>query len=246
MAWVEAVFRGQKVFARADAAGKLVSEGGRVEIRYKRNDGRAYRAATRNLLIPEGALPFPEDHCGPAEVAAAPTGKATSLGPGRIGPGRSSVHAVDQQGRWIAYTDGACTGNPGPAGAGFVIILPDGKIWEGFESLGMGTNNIAELMAVLRALEAVTRGKALVVHTDSKYAIGVLTAGWKAKANQDLIARIRGLLERRPEVSFVYVPGHAGVPMNERADELAREAVRTGSSRPLPSIPAEGVVNTAP
>lgn len=142
--------------------------------------------------------------------------------------------------KWIAYTDGACTGNPGPAGAGFIVIAPDGKIREGFENLGVGTNNIAELTGVLRAVEGVPNdGVPLVVHTDSKYAIGVLTKGWKAKANQELIAKIKRALSLRPNVSMVYVPGHAGVPLNERADELAREAVRTGRSRPLPAAAAE-------
>ncbi len=71
--------------------------------------------------------------------------------------------------------------------------------------------------------------------TDSKYAIGVLTKGWKAKVNQELIARTRQVLAGR-SLKLVYVPGHSGVPMNERADELAREAVRTGTSKPLPTL----------
>ena len=67
-------------------------------------------------------------------------------------------------------------------------------------------------------------------------AIGVLTKGWKAKVNQELIARTRKVLAGRA-LSVLYVPGHAGVAMNERADELAREAVRTGQSQPLPKLP---------
>jgi ribonuclease HI len=74
------------------------------------------------------------------------------------------------------------------------------------------------------------------VHTDSQYAIGVLTKGWKAKANQALIAGVKVALAKRSAWRLVYVPGHAGVPLNERADELAREAVRTRSSR-LPARP---------
>jgi ribonuclease HI len=71
VAWTEAMLRGQKVFARASEDGRLLSEGGRVEIRYKQNDGRAYRAAAGNLTLLPGAQLFPDTHC--AEAAAAPT-----------------------------------------------------------------------------------------------------------------------------------------------------------------------------
>jgi ribonuclease HI len=121
-----------------------------------------------------------------------------------------------------------------------VLVGPDGTIAEGFEYLGEGTNNIAELTGVLRAAEIVPDGAAAVVHTDSQYAIGVLTKGWKAKANKELIASVKVVLARRQASGqswrIVYVPGHAGVPLNERADELAREAVRTRTSR-LPAKP---------
>lgn len=110
---------------------------------------------------------------------------------------------------------------------------------EGFEYLGRSTNNVAELTAVLRGAECIPAdAESAEVVTDSKYAIGVLTKGWKAKANQDLILRIRRVLDGR-RIRLVYVPGHAGVPMNERADELAREAVRTGTSKPLPRLALE-------
>ena len=76
------------------------------------------------------------------------------------------------------------------------------------------------------------------IRTDSGYSIGVLQKGWKAKANPDLIATIRKELAKRPKVRLVYVPGHAGVDLNERADELAREAIKTRSSKPMsPATP---------
>jgi ribonuclease HI len=160
-----------------------------------------------------------------AEKAADKTAKAVAAVP------KPSARA------WVAYTDGACSGNPGPAGSGFVVIAPDGKIAEGYEHLGTSTNNVAELTGILRALEAVPKGvPELVIHTDSKYAIGVLSKGWKAKVNQELIAATKRAVAARTgageRVTFVYVPAHAGVPINERADELAREAIRTGGSKP--------------
>jgi ribonuclease HI len=64
------------------------------------------------------------------------------------------------------------------------------------------------------------------MHTDSKYAIGVLSMGWKAKANQELVQRAKQALSRLADVELIHVPGHAGVPLNERADALAVQAVR--------------------
>ena len=125
------------------------------------------------------------------------------------------------------WTDGACSGNPGPMGIG-IVAVDGGKRREHGEYLGVGTNNIAELTAIDRALDlagdqAGTRH--VRVYTDSAYSIGVLSKGWKAKANQELIARMRRRLATLPNVEFVKVSGHAGVPENERCDELARDAI---------------------
>ncbi|RMH44471.1 MAG: ribonuclease HI [Deltaproteobacteria bacterium] len=129
----------------------------------------------------------------------------------------------------VVYTDGACTGNPGPAGLGVVIRDGDDRR-ELSEYLGDATNNIAELTAILRALETLadTAGatdRPVHLHTDSSYSIGVLTKNWKAKANQELIARIKRVAQAFRHLQFVKVKGHAGVPDNERADELARAAI---------------------
>ncbi len=102
------------------------------------------------------------------------------------------------------------------------------------EYLGIGTNNIAELTAIERGRRcwpaAAATDKRLRVYTDSSYAIGVLSKGWKAKANQELIARLKRQLAPL-DVEFVKVAGHAGVPENERCDELARDADQRDASR---------------
>jgi ribonuclease HI len=79
---------------------------------------------------------------------------------------------------------------------------------------------------VLRALDEVEAGKPLMIHTDSQYTIGVVQKGWKAKANVALVAEVKARLRAREATRLVYVPGHAGVILNERADALAREAVQ--------------------
>jgi ribonuclease HI len=112
-------------------------------------------------------------------------------------------------------------------------VSPAGKTHEGLEYLGMATNNVAELTAILRAVEWLPQGAgAAVVHTDSQYAIGVLQKGWKAKANGELVAKAKLAVTER-QARLVYVPGHAGVPLNERADALAREAIATRGKRAI-------------
>jgi ribonuclease HI len=219
MPWLRANLRGKVVFARANAAGTFDATGGRVEIRYNAHDGRMYRAGTRNLTIVDGQL-LPEDTCGPASEVAekAKGGKKASA------PAAPPLEVATAD-RIIAYTDGACSGNPGPAGLGVVVVLTTGRV-ERYEYLGQATNNVAELTAILRALEEIDRGTAAVIHTDSQYAIGVLQKGWKAKANAELIATLREELKAHRGIRLQYVKGHAGIPLNERADELARQAIR--------------------
>lgn len=127
----------------------------------------------------------------------------------------------------IAYTDGACSGNPGPAGIGVVLVCGERRR-EISTYLGEGTNNIAELTAILAALEAIKdRKREVCVVTDSSYAIGVLTKNWKLKANVELIVRMRVLIAEFAQLRFEWVKGHAGHAENERCDELARAAVES-------------------
>jgi ribonuclease HI len=235
VAWVRALLRGQKVFARADDAGALAAKGGRVEIRYKPNDGRKYEARPQNLEVIAGEV-LPDDACGAAEPvdkgdAAAAKGASPSTKRPRAGRAPDGAAPVKPaEGTVIAYADGACSGNPGPAGLGVVIVEAARRV-EISEYLGEGTNNIAELTAVLRALGEGDPTHPILIHTDSQYTIGVVQKGWKAKANAALVAELRDALARRGNARLVYVPGHAGVILNERADALAREAVTARSSR---------------
>lgn len=219
MPWIEAMLRGQPVLARAHPDGTLSADAAnRVEIRYNPNDGRAYRAAASNLVIKTGARIHADDAC--VSLPAAPESN-----PKRARGSHASGEA------WMAYTDGACSGNPGPAGSGVVVVSPDGKIHEGFEYLGEATNNVAELTGILRALEwTPEEARDLLVYTDSQYAIGVLQKGWKAKLNRELVERARLAVQTRG-AKLMYVPGHQGVSLNERADELAREAILKRTTR---------------
>jgi ribonuclease HI len=232
MPWRWMRLRNQKVLARCAADGALIDEGGRVEIRYKPNDGRAYRAAIRNLAPIAGEI-LPDDHCGEAEAPAASTkgkgnGKTKPKKNAKVASGPAPTKPED--GEVLVYADGACSGNPGPAGLGVVRIEGD-KRRDLSEFLGTGTNNIAELTAILRAAESMEdRSVPLRVYTDSTYAIGVLTKGWKAKANQELVQSVKNALAELEDVSLIHVRGHAGVELNEAADQLAVAAVQSRSS----------------
>lgn len=123
------------------------------------------------------------------------------------------------------HTDGACSGNPGPCAAAAVCRRGD-EYSEWAEFLGDGTNNIAELEAIRSALASVDdRSRPVRIYTDSRYAIGVLTKGWKARANRELIEETRALLDEFDDVELRKVEGHAGEPLNERADDLAKSAI---------------------
>ena len=138
--------------------------------------------------------------------------------------------------RVTVYTDGACSGNPGPGGWGAVLTFGDHeKELKGGEQLT--TNNRMELMAAISALETLKFPCAVDLHTDSKYlqdGISKWIHGWKRNGwrtadkkpvkNIDLWQRLDAALKQH-QVRWHWVKGHAGHSMNERADQLARDAI---------------------
>ena len=138
----------------------------------------------------------------------------------------------------IAYTDGACSGNPGPGGWGVVLQARSGlKVTKQRELNGGAaetTNNRMELTAAIQALEALTRKSRIRIVTDSvyvkdgvtKWILGWKKNGWLTSAkkpvkNEDLWKKLDAAQESH-EVSWEWIKGHAGHPENELADELAR------------------------
>lgn len=138
----------------------------------------------------------------------------------------------------IIYTDGACSGNPGPGGWGALMVARNGDAVLKERELCGGaadtTNNRMELQAAISALEALERPSKLTVITDSAYVKGGVTGwihgwkrnGWKTSArkpvkNVDLWQQLDEA-QARHDISWEWVKGHAGHPENERADELAR------------------------
>jgi ribonuclease HI len=221
--------RGEKILARVGADGAPLSgSDGRVDILYKPG-GKLYRAGARNLEVVPDARDYTDAEAAPGAAAPPKAERQGAAGRIRDGAVGAAVVATDAI---IAYTDGACSGNPGPMGVGLVLIDPKTQDRrERSEYLGEGTNNIAELVAIQRAIELAPEDRALVVHSDSSYALGLLALNWKAKANQALVTQLRALATARKELHLVKVAGHAGVADNERADELARLAVERRVTR---------------
>jgi ribonuclease HI len=127
---------------------------------------------------------------------------------------------------WIdAYSDGACSGNPGPGGWGYLINWPAG-VEEGSGGERQTTNNRMELAAAREAMAAFLRkrapGQGLRLHTDSRNVIGWLSEHWKRKANADLFPELDRLTSQLGDnLQWVWVHGHQDNPGNNRVDELA-------------------------
>jgi ribonuclease HI len=134
------------------------------------------------------------------------------------------------------YTDGACRGNPGPGGWAALLSV-DGREKEIAGAEALTTNNRMELTAVIRALESLRRPVSARVFTDSQYVRRGITewiAAWKSRGwltadrkpvkNQDLWQRLEELAAAH-RIEWRWVPGHAGVPGNERVDRLANQAI---------------------
>jgi ribonuclease HI len=138
--------------------------------------------------------------------------------------------------RVTIYTDGACSGNPGPGGWGAILSF-DGKEKELMGGEAHTTNNRMELLAAISALEALKRPCVVDLYTDSEYLRGGITGwintwkrnGWRTRdkkpvKNIDLWTRLDAALGAH-RVQWHWVKGHAGHAMNERADQLARDGI---------------------
>jgi len=156
----------------------------------------------------------------------------------------------------FAYTDGACSGNPGPGGWGVLLRATEGdKIVKERELSGGEadtTNNRMELLAAINALETLDRASTLTVVTDSAYVKngvttwihgwkrnGWRTAGKKPVKNVDLWQRLEEAAHRH-KVTWEWIKGHAGHPENERADELARAGMEPFKPQKTKSSEAGG------
>ena len=201
-------FKKNKVWLAVDGSGKPFEENGKVLIKYQLNQTHEYWVLKSNVK------PLDSDPVITQQTENNPPMAQTG----------------DREGILI-FTDGASSGNPGPSGIGVVLRSGSHKK-EISEYIGLATNNIAELKAIEAGLLAVKRTDLPVrIFTDSTYAHGVLTLGWKAKANSEMVQSIKKTMKKYKNLKIVKVKGHAGDEGNERADFLATSAVKHSSKK---------------
>lgn len=150
----------------------------------------------------------------------------------RLAELRLEAEAPTEPGTYVAHTDGACFGNPeGPGGWAAVVDVAQDQAREKrlrqpallWGHLSSTSNNRAEALGVLAALEWVPAGSALMVWSDSELTVRILQGRYKAKANPDIWAAIRQTIgDKQVSVQIDWVRGHAGDPLNELADRLSK------------------------
>jgi len=205
--WKRMRFKKNKVWLAVDHSGKPLEKNGKVLIKYQLDQTHEYWVRRSSIK------PLESD---PAEMQG--------------NEKRQPLARADDREGILIFTDGASSGNPGPAGIG--VVLRFGKHEKEIsEYIGLATNNIAELKAIEAGLLALKKTDLPVrIFTDSKYAYGVLTLGWKAKANSELVQSIKKTMKKFKNLKIVKVKGHAGDEGNERADFLATSAIKNSGA----------------
>ena len=220
-------FKKNKVWLATDRNQKPVVKDGRVLIKYQLDQDYEYWVNQKNIK-PINSIQSKTKRFGSKKSPEKSQKKLKTELKTNVEITDSSVYRDAIR----IYTDGASSGNPGPSGIGVVLCF--GKYEKEISKyIGIATNNIAELEAIRAGLLAIKNTELPVrIFTDSGYAYGVLTLGWKARKNQAIIQSIKNTLLKFNDLKFIKVKGHAGHEGNERADFLATSAIKkTGDSQ---------------
>jgi ribonuclease HI len=201
--WKRMRFKKNKVWLAIDTAGNPVEQNDKVLIKYQLDQPHEYWVRKSNIK--------------PLDTKPLKTQKSKK---------ESRADEPGGQEEICIFADGATSGNPGPSGIG--VVLRFGKHEKEIsEYIGMATNNIAELKAIQMGLLALKNTDLPVrIFTDSNYAYGVLTLGWKARANKQIVESIKKTMAKFKNLKIVKIKGHAGDKGNERADFLATSAIK--------------------
>ncbi|MDI6688015.1 MAG: hypothetical protein QME06_07335 [Desulfobacterales bacterium] len=207
--WKRMLFKGNKVWLAINQNGKPILKNGKVLIKYQLEQDYEYWVHENGIMPVDSLLDPPDSHYE-ALRSGIKTGCDNTI---------------------FIYTDGASSGNPGPSGIGILMRFKDHekKI---SRNIGIATNNIAELKAIKTALlELKHYDYPVRLFTDSSYAHGVLTLGWKAVKNRELINSIKKLISKFSDLKLIKIKGHDGFDGNERADFLATSAIKTARNK---------------
>lgn len=214
--WKRMQFKTNKVWLMVDSKDNPVVNNDKVLIKYQLKQDYEYWVHLKNVK--------PID---PATLKKK-SSKKRSCGKKRkdIKKDVKEIEKENHTGNICVWTDGASSGNPGPSGIGAFFKF-NGREKELSRYIGMATNNIAELEAIRASLlELKTFDLPVRIFTDSKYAYGVLSLGWRARKNVELIESIKEIMEKFKDLKFIKVKGHDGLLENEKADDLATIAVK--------------------
>ena len=217
--WKRMIFKGNKVWLATGQNGKPILKSGKVLIKYQLDQDYEYWVHENGVM--------PVDSLQPEKPEKKERKKNR--------PGKKSLAGLDTKtvsdNTIFIYTDGASSGNPGPSGIGILLRFKDHEK-EISRNIGEATNNIAELEAIKTALlELKYYDYPVRVFTDSSYAYGVLTLGWKARKNKELINSIKKLISKFGDLKLIKVKGHDGFDGNEKADFLATSAIKIAGNK---------------
>ncbi len=219
--WQRMQFKRNKVWLMVDANGNPIVRENKVLIKYNLNQDYEYWVHEKSVA-----------DIDPKQLKRKFPGKKKPRHRKKTSSQAASIHAAArQQDAVVIFTDGASSGNPGPAGIGVVMRHGEHEK-EISKAIGKATNNIAELEAIRIGLAALKNTHLPVrVFTDSAYALGVLSLGWKAKKNIALIRSVKKLMDQLDDIELIKVPAHSGIADNERADTLAVAGVKANKKK---------------
>ena len=215
--WKRMMFKGHKVWVSLDDKQQPFVRNNKVLIKYQLDQEHEY------WVRPEALAPIDPSHVKKKSAGKRRPRRASQQPAPNDLPDKSPSNAIH------AYTDGASSGNPGPAGIG-ILLRYGSQEKEISRHIGIATNNVAELMAIKTALQAIrTKHLPVRLYTDSAYCHGLLSLGWKPKRNEKLVASTKTLMEQFNDLKILKVQGHVGIQDNERADRLARQGAAGGA-----------------